>query len=87
MLLPGNNYPVVCFEKILWNVLPASTVPGGAPMNVAYYLRKKKNNPAHTTRITTGEEGNKIPGIFSAQDACAEYEIKSIAHSPVVHTL
>jgi fructokinase len=31
---------IVCFGEILWDVLPDRTLPGGAPMNVAYHLNK-----------------------------------------------
>lgn len=30
---------VICFGEILWDVLPTSKQPGGAPMNVAVHLR------------------------------------------------
>ncbi|MBP1637937.1 MAG: PfkB domain protein, partial [Bacteroidetes bacterium] len=31
---------VVCYGEVLWDIFPTKTKPGGAPMNVAYHLRK-----------------------------------------------
>ncbi|MDP4271863.1 MAG: carbohydrate kinase, partial [Bacteroidota bacterium] len=31
---------VVCYGEVLWDIFPKQTKPGGAPMNVAYHLRK-----------------------------------------------
>ena len=33
-----NSKPVVCFGEVLWDLLPAGAVAGGAPMNVACQL-------------------------------------------------
>src|SRR5450631_1348580 len=54
------NYPIVCFGEILWDVLPANAVPGGAPMNVAYHLKKLGINPALITRVGLDDEGKKL---------------------------
>jgi len=55
-----NNYPIVCFGEILWDVLPTGAVPGGAPMNVAYHLKKLGINPALITRVGLDDEGKKL---------------------------
>ena len=31
---------VLCFGEVLWDSLPRGLFPGGAPLNVAYHLRK-----------------------------------------------
>lgn len=36
----SSNKSVVCFGEVLWDILPDGKKPGGAPMNVAYHLRK-----------------------------------------------
>jgi fructokinase len=33
-----NNFNAVCFGEVLWDMLPAGPVVGGAPLNVAYHL-------------------------------------------------
>lgn len=60
---PGT-YPVVCFGEVLWDILPAGAVPGGAPMNVAYHLYKAGSNPALITRIGNDKEGKELLDIF-----------------------
>lgn len=54
------NYPVVCFGEILWDILPTGTVPGGAPMNVAYHLKKLGIQPALITRIGNDDLGQSL---------------------------
>jgi fructokinase len=60
MSLPENRYSVVCYGEILWDVLPDDTVPGGAPMNVAYHLNKLGIPPALITRVGLDNEGKKL---------------------------
>ncbi len=35
--------PIICFGEILWDVLPHGRFLGGAPLNVAYHLRRLGN--------------------------------------------
>jgi fructokinase len=43
-MIPSPARPdVVCYGEILWDILPDKSLPGGAPMNVAYHLKKKLN--------------------------------------------
>lgn len=30
---------IICFEEVLWDLLPKSKARGGAPMNVAYHAQ------------------------------------------------
>ena len=59
-----SQYPVVCFGEILWDVLPNCAVPGGAPMNVAYHLKKLGVNPALITRVGTDDWGKNLIGLM-----------------------
>jgi len=68
-----QKHPVVCFGEVLWDVFPTGSVPGGAPMNVAYHLHKQKKNPALITKIGIDEEGEKLVNIFSNQGMCTDY--------------
>ncbi len=62
-----NKHQVVCFDEVLWDILPMGAVPGGAPMNVAYRLQKLKKTPALITRIGMYDKGAELKKIFSAQ--------------------
>lgn len=56
---------VVCFGEILWDILPAGAVPGGAPMNVAYHLRKLGLNPGIVTRVGIDDRGKKLIDLLN----------------------
>ncbi|RYY61244.1 MAG: carbohydrate kinase [Chitinophagaceae bacterium] len=54
----------VCFGEVLWDILPAGAVPGGAPVNVAYHLGKQGIHAAVITRVGNDDSGRKLTGIF-----------------------
>ena len=60
MLSSEKKYPVVCFGEILWDILPNNIVPGGAPMNVAYHLRKLGIPSALISRVGLDNYGKKL---------------------------
>jgi fructokinase len=66
MLQHTNPHTVICFGEVLWDILPSGSVPGGAPMNVAYHLHKFQKNPALITRIGDDEKGKELTHIFSS---------------------
>jgi fructokinase len=68
-----NIHKVVCFGEVLWDILPSGSVPGGAPMNVAYHLQKLNKNPALITRIGIDDKGQQLMKIFSGQDVCTDF--------------
>ncbi len=51
---------VVCFGEVLWDILPSGALPGGAPMNVAYHLKKLGVQPALITKIGSDDYGKKL---------------------------
>jgi fructokinase len=60
-----SKYPVVCFGEVLWDILPSGAVPGGAPMNVAYHLRKLGKNPALITKVGNDKYGKDLTNILT----------------------
>lgn len=56
---------IVCFGEILWDILPAGAVPGGAPMNVAYHLRKLGLDPGIVTRVGIDDRGKKLIALLN----------------------
>lgn len=56
---------IICFGEILWDILPAGAVPGGAPMNVAYHLRKLGLNPDIITRVGADDRGKKLIDLLN----------------------
>ena len=61
----SKNHEIVCFGEVLWDILPSKTLPGGAPMNVAYHLKKLGNNPALITRVGIDDYGEKLVNLLS----------------------
>ena len=66
-------HKVVCYGEVLWDILPAGALPGGAPMNVAYHLEKLGCNPALITRIGIDEWGKELLNGLAAQGVCTDY--------------
>lgn len=64
---------VVCFGEILWDILPSGAKPGGAPMNVAYHLKKFGHDPATITRVGTDERGAALTELLSKQQISTRY--------------
>ncbi|WP_276500762.1 carbohydrate kinase family protein [Terrimonas pollutisoli] len=56
---------IVCFGEILWDILPSGAVPGGAPMNVAYHLRKLGLDPGIVTRVGIDDRGKKLIDLLN----------------------
>ena len=51
---------VVCYGEVLWDIFPTKTKPGGAPMNVAYHLRKFGIDSRMISRVGDDEAGKKL---------------------------
>lgn len=54
------NPTITCFGEILWDVLPTSRQPGGAPMNVAADLRNFGLNAQLISRVGHDELGLEL---------------------------
>lgn len=55
-----TSTPIICFGEILWDVLPISKQPGGAPMNVAVHLRNFGLNAQLISRVGNDEAGREL---------------------------
>ena len=51
---------ITCFGEILWDVLPTSKQPGGAPMNVAADLRNLGLNVQFISRVGSDDLGREL---------------------------
>ncbi|QDK81338.1 carbohydrate kinase [Spirosoma sp. KCTC 42546] len=51
---------ITCFGEILWDVLPTSRQPGGAPMNVAADLRNFGLNAQLISRVGSDDLGQEL---------------------------
>ena len=69
----SKKYQVVCFGEILWDILPNEVLPGGAPMNVAYHLKKLGLEPALITRIGTDDWGKKLVTLMDQNNISSDF--------------
>lgn len=58
---------VACFGEVLWDILPAGQVPGGAPVNVAYHLHKHGIHAAVITRVGDDAAGLELSRLFESK--------------------
>lgn len=64
---------VVCFGEILWDILPDKSLPGGAPMNVAYHLKKMSTNAALITKVGKDSLGEGLVRLLSQNGLSTDY--------------
>ncbi len=82
----NNHYSAMCFGEVLWDELPSGTVPGGAPLNVAYHLTKLGGTGAVLSSIGADELGqdlvewmraNGLPTeLISTDSSCATGRVR-----------
>jgi fructokinase len=64
---------IVCFGEILWDVLPAGVMPGGAPMNVAYHLKKLRLEPTLITRVGHDQWGKELIQLMEKNEISTDH--------------
>ncbi len=62
----------ICFGEILWDNLPSGRLAGGAPMNVAYHLRKLGVDTSLISRVGDDEEGKELVNFIASIGIPAE---------------
>jgi len=63
---------IVCYGEVLWDIFPTKTKPGGAPMNVAYHLRKFGIDSRMISRVGKDEAGEKLLKLLTEWDIPTE---------------
>lgn len=73
--MAGNNnvHDFICYGELLWDLLPSGAKPGGAPMNVAFHLKKLGHNPAVITRVGPDERGKEIVSILRDKNITTDF--------------
>ena len=61
-----NANKAICFGEILWDNLPSGRSAGGAPMNVAYHLRKLGVDASLMSRVGDDETGKELVNFVSS---------------------
>ncbi|WP_375447525.1 carbohydrate kinase family protein [uncultured Fibrella sp.] len=63
---------IICFGEILWDVLPTSKQPGGAPMNVAADLRNFGLNAQLISRVGSDDLGRELLDFLTQKNIPTE---------------
>lgn len=64
---------IICFGEILWDMLPAGKMPGGAPVNVAIHLKYNQFFPGIITRVGKDELGNSLLDFVIQKGLSTQY--------------
>lgn len=67
-----NNY-VVCFGEVLWDNLPSGRVPGGAPLNVAYHLKKLEVEASIISSVGNDNFGRELLEAIEEKGLSTEF--------------
>lgn len=62
----SNRKKAICFGEILWDNLPSGRLAGGAPMNVAYHLRKLGVDASLISKVGDDKAGQELVGFVSS---------------------
>src|SRR5688572_22017450 len=73
-------HPVVCYGEVLWDILPTGLLPGGAPMNVAYHLKKLGIDPALISKIGLDPYGERLISSLPSAGLSTEYAYIDYTH-------
>lgn len=68
-----ENFYVVCFGEVLWDIFPQGTRAGGAPFNAAYNISKMGTNVKMLSRIGNDELGEKLTEQINTWGLTTEY--------------
>lgn len=65
MMKNDNKIKVICFGEILWDVLGSKYLPGGAPLNVAYHLKRLSVDSEVISKIGRDSLGKKLISVIN----------------------
>ena len=68
-----KGHAVVCYGEVLWDILPSGEMPGGAPMNVAFHLKKLGTNPALITKTGDDDYGSRLKMLLNSAGISTDY--------------
>lgn len=68
-----SNAAVICFGELLWDCLPKGLFAGGAPINVAYHLRRFGLNAIPATAVGRDFLGDEMLRRFRYWELSSEF--------------
>ena len=76
----NTSAPIVCLGECLWDMLPTGRQPGGAPFNVALYLRQLGQPVQLISRVGNDELGAELLAAMACQELTSELVQRSESH-------
>lgn len=70
----------ICYGEVLWDILPGASLPGGAPMNVAYHLHKLGSEVSMISRTGDDDRGREIRKILLNSGISDQYIQTDFVH-------
>lgn len=64
---------IICYGEILWDEFPTGAVPGGAPLNVAFHLKKQGKDPTLVSKIGKDRKGQELLQFIKNSGLNSEY--------------
>lgn len=61
-----NILPAICFGEVLWDMLPEGPQPGGAPLNVAYHLKRRGVNTNIFSKVGNDLQGHQLISLIKS---------------------
>lgn len=58
--------PAVCYGEVLWDMLPEGAQPGGAPLNVAYHLKKLGVATSIFSKVGKDQRGKQLTRLIES---------------------
>ncbi|HNT22405.1 MAG TPA: carbohydrate kinase [Saprospiraceae bacterium] len=66
--MPSTKQTIICFGEILWDMLPAGKLAGGAPMNVAFHLNRLGEKVFPLTALGRDELGRELMEFLKSKN-------------------
>jgi len=61
-----STTPAVCYGEVLWDMLPEGAQPGGAPLNVAYHLKKLGVATSIFSKVGKDQRGKQLTRLIES---------------------
>ncbi len=79
-MILSEKHKVICYGEALWDVYPDSTIPGGAPMNVAIHLKNLGIDVEVISKIGDDKLGNDLLSFISQNGLSTDHITKDSNH-------
>ncbi len=72
-----QNFDVICFGEVLWDVFNGTKIPGGAPANVCYHLNKAGISATLISCVGDDDDGRNMVSFLNKNAVNTDYIAKN----------